>query len=65
MKMKINNTWIYIALMIVSFVISAVIYTGIVLKEDLVGRIIYGSVFILVGIGWIGLYFHKKKRINK
>lgn len=64
MKMKKNNTWIYIALMIVSFIISSVIYAGIVLKEDLVGRIIYGSVFILVGIGWIGVYFYKKKRIK-
>ena len=65
MKQKNNNSWIFIALMLVSFIISAMIYTGIVLKEDLVGRIIYGSVFILVGMGWIGLYFHKKKRINK
>ena len=32
MKQKKNNAWIFIALMIVSFIISVVIYTGIVLK---------------------------------
>jgi len=65
MKQKNNNSLIFIALMLVSFIIIAMIYTGIVLKEDLVGRIIYGAIFILVGIGWIGLYFYKMKGINK
>ena len=51
--------------MIASFNIGGLIYFGIILKEDLVGRIIYGSVFILVGIEWIELLFYKKKRVNE
>ena len=48
----------YMIAMIVSFVIVATIFSGVILKNDVVGRLIFGLVWVLVGIGWLGQYFH-------
>ena len=43
-----------------SLSISLLIISGIVLKTDLVGRIILGNLWLIVSIGWLGQYIHKK-----
>ncbi len=40
-------------LAIIAFVIAAVCFAGMVLRDDAVGRIIYGVVWSAVGILWV------------
>lgn len=46
---------------ILSFAIATICLLGIVLKNDLVGRLIFGATWSLVGTGWLGQYFHARK----
>lgn len=50
----------YLILSICALSISLLIISGIVLKTDLVGKIILGSLWLIVSIGWFGQYIHKK-----
>ncbi len=52
----------YMIVTIVSFVIAAISFSGVILKNDAVGRLIFGFVWLLVGIGWFGQYFHSTKK---
>lgn len=46
---------------VVSFVVAAVPATGLVMKSDVVGRLIFTVVWILVGMAWLGQLLHAKK----
>ena len=48
-------------LSIVSLIVATMFYSGIVLAEDITGRLIIGSVWLLVSAGWFGQYLHKLK----
>jgi len=37
----------------IAFVIAIVCYSGVVLADDMTGRMIYGATWTLVGIFWI------------
>ena len=38
-----------------AFVIAALLFTGVIaLRDDAVGRIIYGSTWIVIGLMWLG-----------
>lgn len=52
----------YMVAIIVSFVIAAISFSGVILKNDAVGRLIFGFVWLIVGIGWLGQYFHHTKK---
>ncbi len=52
----------YMIAMIVSFVIAAISFSGVILKNDVVGRLIFGFVWVIVGIGWLGQYFNLKNK---
>ena len=52
----------YIVAMIVSFVFAAISFSGLILKNDLVGRLIFVFVWVIVGIGWLGHYFNLKNK---
>jgi hypothetical protein len=52
----------YMFAMIVSFVIAAISFSGVILKNDLVGRLIFGFVWVIVGIGWLGQYLNLKNK---
>jgi putative effector of murein hydrolase LrgA (UPF0299 family) len=45
----------------VSLIVAIIFYSGIVLAEDITGRIIIGTVWLLVSAGWFGQYLHKRK----
>ena len=47
-------------LIIVSLILAIIFYSGIVLKEDITGRIIIGTVWLIVSAGWLGQFIHKK-----
>ncbi len=57
-KWKINPKHYMIAAA-VSFVIASIGFSGVVLKNDLVRRLIFGFVWLIVGVGWLGQYFHR------
>ncbi|MCK8115926.1 hypothetical protein [Anaerosoma tenue] len=42
---------------VVCFGIAVLALTGVILAGDVVGRIIFGAVWIAVGIVWLGSYF--------
>lgn len=41
----------------VSFGIAVLAFAGVVLSADLTGRLIFGIVWVSVGILWLGSYF--------
>jgi hypothetical protein len=47
---------IFLAAAVMCFVIAAVALTGVVLSGDLVGRLLFGAVWIALGIVWLGAY---------
>lgn len=49
----------------VSVIVAVIFYSGIVLAEDITGRIIIGTVWLLVSAGWFGQYLHKRKLEQK
>ena len=57
----------FVIAMIVSFIIAAIIFSGVILKNDVVGRFIFGFVWLIVGIVWLGQYqyFRTKKKEEK
>ena len=52
----------YLIAVIVSFVIAVISFSGVILKNDLVGRLIFGFVWVIIGIGWLGHYFNLKNK---
>jgi len=48
---------IFLAAAAMCFGIAAVALAGVVLGGDLVGRLVFGAVWIALGIVWLGAYF--------
>lgn len=59
-----DSKYYYPFLIIGSLVIAIIVYSGVVMKGDMTGRILIGSVWLLVSIGWIGRYLHTKRSKN-
>ena len=43
--------------MVVCFVIAALALTGVILRDDVTGRVIFGAVWTALGCVWLGSYF--------
>ena len=43
--------------MIVCFVIAALALTGVILRDDVTGRVIFGVMWTALGFVWLGSYF--------
>lgn len=59
-----NSKLYFLVLSMVSLSIALIFFSAIVMKEDTVGRIIIGCVWLLVSVGWMGRFFHTKKNRN-
>lgn len=46
---------------IIAFAIAAICLAGVVLRDDLVGRIIFGFVWTAIGVFWLGKYMSGRK----
>jgi hypothetical protein len=44
-----------------AWTIAAIALLGVILSDDLTGRLIFGIVWILIGIMWWGQYFLARK----
>jgi hypothetical protein len=49
---------------IAAFAIAAICFSGVVLKNDLVGRLIFGATWSLVGVWWLGQWLKARERHN-
>lgn len=47
----------FLAAAIICFVIAALAFAGVILVGDWVGRVIFGVVWVALGIVWLGSYF--------
>ena len=47
----------FLAAPIICFVIAALAFAGVILVGDWVGRVIFGVVWVALGIVWLGSYF--------
>jgi len=56
-----QSKFYYPFLIIVSLILAMIFYSGVVLKEDITGRVVIGSVWLLVSIGWILKYLNTKR----
>lgn len=61
MKKWYRSEFYYHFLITVSMILAIIFYTGIVITNDLTGRIILGSIWLVVSIGWLSKYFNMKK----
>jgi hypothetical protein len=43
--------------MVVCFIIAALALTGVILRDDVTGRVIFGVVWMALGFVWLGSYF--------
>jgi hypothetical protein len=55
----------YLLLCAGAVIIAAICVSGVVLKDDLAGRVIFGAVWALVGIGWLGQYFRANRAAGR
>jgi hypothetical protein len=51
----------YAVFTIVALGIAAICFLGVVLEGDLVGRIIFGTMWSLVAVYWLGRYIHTRR----
>ncbi len=49
----------YLFLIVVTLVLAVIFYSGIVMDDDLTGRIIMGSVWLLLSAAWVMQYINK------
>jgi hypothetical protein len=55
-----SMVWMLLAL--VSFVIAVLAFSGTILADDTVGKVIYGVLWSAIGLAWLGRYFISRKR---
>jgi hypothetical protein len=60
MKNCKNSKLYFLILAMCSLSIALIFISGIVLKMDLVGRILIGSLWLVVSIGWLSNFFYRK-----
>ena len=48
-------------LTIVSLILAIIFYSGMVINNDLTGRILIGSIWLIVSIGWLSKFMNMKK----
>jgi len=54
-----RRPWFLIAT-IICFAIAVLALTGVILRGDVVGRVIFGCVWALLGVVWLGWHLHGK-----
>ena len=47
---------VFLVAMIICFIIAVLAFSGVILKGDAAGRLIFGVVWIFLGIVWLGWY---------
>jgi hypothetical protein len=60
-KKKKRSPRYYLILASISMLVGVIVISGLVMKNDVTGRIIIGAVWFLVGAGWLGRFFHTRK----
>ncbi|MFH1735176.1 MAG: hypothetical protein ABIE92_10725 [bacterium] len=55
----------YIIIGIISLVMAIATYSGMIFKDDLNGRLIVGSVWLLMSGIWLFRYLHARKRLAR
>jgi predicted membrane channel-forming protein YqfA (hemolysin III family) len=59
--MRLPNRAFSVFMAVVSFIVASIPAFGIVMKHDITGRVIFVSVWILVGLGWFGVFLHSQR----
>ncbi|NIO02174.1 MAG: hypothetical protein GTO42_08535 [Candidatus Latescibacteria bacterium] len=49
---------------IIAFAIAAISFFGIILKNDLVGRFLFGTTWSCIGLWWFGHYLRARRAIK-
>lgn len=62
--MKYNSPLFYFVLAVVCFAIAAVSLSGVVMRNDATGQIVFGTVWIMVGLGWVARAL-RSRRMNR
>ena len=55
----------YVIAAVISFLIAAINFSGIVLRDDVPGRFIVGAVWSVVGIAWSSRYYYARLRTRE
>lgn len=63
-KKKKRSPRYYLVLASISLFVGIIVITGLVMKNDLTGRIIIAAVWFLVGVGWLGRFFSARRILD-
>jgi DNA-binding CsgD family transcriptional regulator len=55
----------YVIAAVVSFLIAVINLSGLVLRDDLMGRLIIGAIWSAVGIGWSSRYYYVRLKARE
>lgn len=50
---------------VLSFVVAAIVFSGLVLRNDIPGRLIIGAAWSAVGVGWLGRYYDRRLKARE
>ena len=62
MKERSRGSVVWLFLAAISFFIALLAAFGVILASDGTGRLIYGVLWGLIGLGWLGRYFVVRKK---
>jgi hypothetical protein len=54
--------WLCFVLVLVSLLIAIISFSGIILKDDSAGKIIFGIVWTFIAFIWIGFYVRSRNK---
>jgi len=52
----------FLVAMVICFVIAILAYSGVILRHDTTGRVIFGVVWTVLGVVWLGWYVSSSRR---
>lgn len=59
---RMIKPWIYLLAMVISLGVAALSFSGVLFKEDATGRWIFGLVWVILAVVWMGQYVSKRKK---
>ena len=64
MDRRNTQSIVWTLLALISFAIAVLAFSGTILAEDTVGKIVYGVLWTLIGLAWLGRCFVSRKRMS-
>ncbi len=51
---RLRSRWMFIAAAVICFAVALIAFTGLILREDAIGRVIFGAAWTALAVVWLG-----------